>query len=160
VATPACLDNLGLGALLAVCARRYPAPPAGRVLQRVVLPLSIAVLVILRIVSRLEWSLVVHDTVQAIGFCCVIHGAAVGYRGLIGRGLEWKPLLYLGKISYGLYVYHPLMPPLIIFPALRLMGANVPDGVVFGIATLASLAAASLSWHLMEKPLNDLKRYF
>jgi peptidoglycan/LPS O-acetylase OafA/YrhL len=34
----------------------------------------------------------------------VIHACANGSRSWAGRLLEWRPLVYVGKISYGIYV--------------------------------------------------------
>jgi peptidoglycan/LPS O-acetylase OafA/YrhL len=68
--------------------------------------------------------------------------------------LAWRPLQYIGTISYGLYVWHFMLPQLV--PA-------IPDegGVLRLLAMgLGGLALASLSWHLVESPLNDLKRHF
>jgi peptidoglycan/LPS O-acetylase OafA/YrhL len=74
--------------------------------------------------------------------------------------LEFKPLRYLGKISYGLYVYH--FP--IIFFAARIRGLGVEETLAKPltavIAFVATFLIASLSYFLMEKPLLNLKERF
>jgi peptidoglycan/LPS O-acetylase OafA/YrhL len=83
----------------------------------------------------------------------LVHRGAIGFRGIVGRFLSWPPLVYLGTISYGLYVYHGFMG--------NAMGMHFwPNGPVKLAAYLATtVPAAVLSWHLYEKPINDLKRF-
>jgi len=70
----------------------------------------------------------------------------------------WMPLRYLGKISYGLYLLH--VP---VFDTVReFVHAS---GLAQSIAVLAldigaTIAAASLSWYLLESPFLRLKRHF
>jgi len=74
--------------------------------------------------------------------------------------LEFKPLRYLGKISYGLYVYH--FP--IVFFAARIRGLGIEEPLAKPLTALIALVAtvliASLSYFLMEKPLLSLKERF
>lgn len=76
------------------------------------------------------------------------------------RFLDWKPMQYLGKISYGLYVYH--FP--IIWFAGRIRDADVPESaakiLTALIAFVATLVIASASYYWMEKPLLNLKDRF
>ena len=80
--------------------------------------------------------------------------------GLFNRFLEWPPLRYLGKISYGLYVYHfPVM-----WFAIRVRDFGVVDPfakpVIALISFIATLLVASLSYKYLEKPLLNLKDRF
>jgi peptidoglycan/LPS O-acetylase OafA/YrhL len=80
--------------------------------------------------------------------------------GLLNRFLEWRPLRYLGKISYGLYVYH--FP--IIWFAIRVRDLGVVDPyakpVIALISFTGTLLVASLSYLYLEKPLLNLKDRF
>ncbi len=71
--------------------------------------------------------------------------------------LDSLPLRYLGKISYGLYIYHGA----VIWFTLKL---NLPFDLatwqMFAFTLAATALVASLSFHLYEKPLNDLKERF
>lgn len=88
-------------------------------------------------------------------FVLLIYG--VVREGWFVRLLEQRWLLYLGKVSYGLYVYHYAIYWLvseIVFP-----GANLILGAL--IALPLTILVASLSFYLFEKPITDLKdRWF
>ena len=100
-------------------------------------------------------------TIWAMFFVWLIDGAARGFTGVSGRVLELKPLLYLGQISYGLYVFHPLMISLARWGFNR-VDQPYPENpaVMFVFLVAGTIAIAALSWHFYEKPLNDLKRRF
>jgi peptidoglycan/LPS O-acetylase OafA/YrhL len=74
------------------------------------------------------------------------------------RFLRNATLLYLGKISYGLYVLHEFAH----FCAMRLAPASTPIGVVgqsvVGLSLTIVLAAASYRW--LESPFLRLKERF
>jgi peptidoglycan/LPS O-acetylase OafA/YrhL len=87
---------------------------------------------------------------------------AVARNGLFNRFLEMKPIKYLGKISYGLYVYHLAIIwfvgrirdwwPIFEEPTAKLLTAI--------IALPLTVLVASLSYFLLEKPLLNLKERF
>jgi peptidoglycan/LPS O-acetylase OafA/YrhL len=91
-------------------------------------------------------------------FFFLVAGAARELRGP-GRVLGWGPLVYLGRISYGLYVYHLFMPA-IRNAGLDALGVQLPRGVCVAIDFGLTIAVAALSWRLLERPINDLKRRF
>ncbi len=79
----------------------------------------------------------------------------------ISHLLEFGPLVYLGQISYGVYLYHNFMGWFTtnLFLRLDLLLPGTELGRFFLYSTF-SISLASLSWHLLERPLNSLKRYF
>ena len=87
---------------------------------------------------------------------------AVAREGLFNRFLETGLLKYLGKISYGLYVYHLA----IIWFVSRIRdwwpysGEPVAKFLTALIAFPLTVLIASLSYRLMEKPILDLKDRF
>ncbi len=88
-------------------------------------------------------------------FALLIYG--VVREGWFVRLLEQRWLLYLGRISYGLYVYHYAIYWLVsevIFPEINLILGAL-------IALPLTILVASLSFYLFEKPITDLKdRWF
>jgi peptidoglycan/LPS O-acetylase OafA/YrhL len=165
-----CLDTLGLGALLALRKDQkdrqsrppYPFGKAGLSLGFAVL----AVFVLLRAMNQV-WIIryAIFDVGAALIAGWVVSNASIGFRGLIGRLLEMKPLVYVGTISYGIYVYHYFIPYLMYhilgFPSIAKFLARPYawplDSLLKGGVTIS---VAALSWHFFERPINNLKRYF
>ena len=85
---------------------------------------------------------------------------AVARQGMFNRFLEWSPMRYLGKISYGLYVFHQ---PVTWF-AFDIQELGLEKSAVKPIAAIlaffGTLLIASISYHFMEKPLLNLKDRF
>jgi len=71
--------------------------------------------------------------------------------------LSWAPVRHVGKISYGLYVYHFFVPD-----ALRLVMPFPKEGVMrrlMGIPVIAiAFVLAELSWRFVERPVLALKQ--
>lgn len=68
---------------------------------------------------------------------------------VLGRILCLGPLRYVGKISYGLYMIHPLV--------FALISPRVRGIVGIFVAVSLSLLLSVLSWHLMESRLVRMK---
>jgi peptidoglycan/LPS O-acetylase OafA/YrhL len=89
--------------------------------------------------------------------------AARGVRGPVGWLMELTPLVYLGRISYGLYIFHPFIPPGV---AKVLRSLHVPIAgmfapqLLFALNLVVLVGVSSLSWHFFEKRINGLKRFF
>src|SRR5258706_935958 len=87
----------------------------------------------------------------AVTIYCVIR------TGLFIRVLENQVLRYLAKISYGLYVYHQAI--IWFIPQLHL--PFQPGSVqLYFFALSSTIFVASLSYYLIEKPINNLKDKF
>jgi len=72
--------------------------------------------------------------------------------------LRSKSLAYLGQVSYGLYLYHPLVFWLADRCAARMCLG--PSRWLDAAKLLGGLAAASASWHFIERPILKLKDRF
>ncbi len=70
---------------------------------------------------------------------------ALASRGWLCRLLSFAPIRYLGRISYSMYLVHVM--------AIVLLLRFFPVGPVALPALAATVIYASLSWHLMERPL-------
>lgn len=69
---------------------------------------------------------------------------------LIGRFLSLRPLVYLGTISYTLYLVHAFV--------LVYAHRDGLEGVTLAaVAFAVTVAAASISWFALERPLQRLK---
>jgi peptidoglycan/LPS O-acetylase OafA/YrhL len=80
-----------------------------------------------------------------------------GKGGLLRRFFGARPIAYLGKISYGLYLYHLFVMNICLqyvpfFHNRQWLGAAT--------ALILTVFISMLSWHFIEHPINELKRFF
>lgn len=77
----------------------------------------------------------------------VVHLAA---RGKLPAVFNFRPLAWVGVVSYGVYVYHR--------PMMSVLQIGVRRGwEVFGLITALTIIVASISWIVFERPINNLK---
>lgn len=69
---------------------------------------------------------------------------------LVAAVLSWRPLTYIGTISYGLYLYH--WP---IFLTLTEAHAGLSGPSLFALRISVTFAVAILSYHLVERPIRE-----
>jgi peptidoglycan/LPS O-acetylase OafA/YrhL len=160
-----CLDALGLGSLLAVLTA------GGRTWSRhshryasISFWSGLSVLAFLTLANGVAWGRKLEIAFQVWGmalvFVALVAWAARGLVGLPGRLLSWRPMVYVGKISYGIYVYHAFMPVICprIFAFLGLNAIYQQFGAMLNTALTLLVAAAS--WHFFEAPINRFKERF
>lgn len=85
-----------------------------------------------------------------VAICGVLKGVSV-----IERPLAFKPLEYVGRISYGVYVFHfPVQWALTTFVFTSINYDHLPEaGALFAGMAILSIALASLSFHVFETPM-------
>ena len=166
VLTPGACDALCLGALLAYLNSRENALLISKEkVLRYFLLTGLFITIVLPILPYLNTqNLVVSalaDTGRSLIFACLVAAAAHGFKSFAGKVLESKPMVYLGKISYGIYLIHAFMPEIVdrIFDYLGLSDDKSPLTIAF-LSTVATIIAATITWQVLEKPINDLKRFF
>ncbi|MFM1876175.1 MAG: hypothetical protein RL266_1912 [Bacteroidota bacterium] len=103
----------------------------------------------------------ISDEVYAVLFSIIIVNVACNPRTFI-RLEKWKPLNYLGQVSYGIYMYHPItsMLSLLLFNAIRpSYMASLASNVVFYTLVFAiSCGTAIISYELVEKRIMNWGR--
>jgi len=87
---------------------------------------------------------IIRDLPAAVGFAAIV--AVVSARP--PRALGWRPLAWVGGISYGLYLWH--VPALLVLRADGLMPVS-PLGA-FAVGLPLSLLLGWLSWRFVEAP--------
>ncbi len=106
--------------------------------------------------ERIEYKLTYICAVTLFFGWLFVRSLAPG--SVLARGLSFGPLRYLGRISYGIYVYHWLLDPYYVSIWKRLGLTAQPGHVAEGcLKTATVMAVASLSWHCFEKPILALK---
>lgn len=88
----------------------------------------------------------------------LVFRAAEGFGGVTGKILSCGPALYIGKISYGLYIFHNFIH--VIYDRLGMGKLNLPQGGRLFMYMVLTMIIASLSWYLFEKPILKLKKRF
>jgi peptidoglycan/LPS O-acetylase OafA/YrhL len=141
--TAAHLDAIGVGALVALGGRVRLVPGAGTVWHTLLVPAPIGAPMQTRAGASVWASLAFLGAVLACG------GVLIAALAGEGSWLSRPALVYLGRISYGLYIYHGL--------ALAMTESWVwPPASAFAL----TLVAAAVSYHAYERPFLRLKRRF
>lgn len=95
-----------------------------------------------------------HYEIYSILFGIIILNLA--YNSSYSKTLEYKPLNYLGSISYGVYMYHPLLLPLAVI-AGKYFDSNF---VIYAITLGGTFLISALSYEYFEKVFLRLKNKF
>ncbi len=163
-----CMDSLGLGALLAYYASDGQLEKRKEVFSKFSLLVGMLLIVLLAGLYKLNtarWvSVVVMFLAMSLVFVWLVQRAADGFRGIPGAFLGFRPLVYIGKISYGIYIFHLLVPQ-VLSRAFAVCGFTFPEGpgttiIRFILFLSTTVGCAALSWHFFEGPINKLKKYF
>jgi len=83
-------------------------------------------------------------------------GVVLIFFSCLGANIQWSPLVYLGRISYGLYVFHLLWLDVAKVLLLHAFG-TCPWWARAGIALPLTLACAAASYRWLETPFLRLK---
>jgi peptidoglycan/LPS O-acetylase OafA/YrhL len=102
------------------------------------------------------WWLPSHE-LKALGCALLLVPVVLGARehGWLRRVLSWRPLIWLGSISYGIYLWHkPLLE--------KLSPHLVHNGELFTALALSAItiAVAAVSFYAVERPAQRLARRF
>jgi peptidoglycan/LPS O-acetylase OafA/YrhL len=101
------------------------------------------------------WIQVIKYSIFSITFLCVIAIViSVSQRSIFNQVLSAPFLIYSGRISYGLYVWHPVVFSL----TSKLFRLSIVP--LFLISFGAAYLIASLSYYLLEKRFLNWKKYF
>lgn len=159
-------DSLFTGAALAIWLR-LPGTVSHPALRRnalIVLACSLAALVTLvkldpnpapfplldNIVATVGFTLIAFAAGSLLVYCLFEHT-------LLSRLLQWKPLQAIGRLSYGMYVYHEFFfPPLA--PFLLVLRRHHLAALYPVIIFVLTLFVAYLSFRFLESPFLRLKR--
>ena len=86
----------------------------------------------------------------ALGAALVIYSGTSG-QTIISRCLSQRPIVFVGLISYSLYLWHW---PILAFLRVRFGSVDLPNSVM-AAAIAVSFILAWLSWRFIEQPIRD-----
>ncbi len=166
---PSCMDALGLGALLAYLRiNQNEMFSLKNLWPKIFLIANIVILIILlffykpilkvfpsNFVQLILRQFFIVFTISVISFF-IVSKVSIGFTGFLKIIFENRLLIYLGKISYGLYLYHNFIPDMYTYfmPPIQSFYLR------FSVYTSILIIIASISWFVIEKPINNLKKYF
>jgi peptidoglycan/LPS O-acetylase OafA/YrhL len=180
------LDGLLMGALAAVWMRTHPGGPLAHArLARVGLAAAAVGIGATLTCERLAPAVPLFSTVGlslvAVAFTAIVWLAVAGEAGEVrwggralaqvlgaGRpGVAGRVLGFFGRYSYGIYVFHWLVSPVILHRFHPWDLQWLTGGVYLASAVLrnavwlgGAVGVAVVSWHVLEKPFLRLKRHF
>jgi len=98
------------------------------------------------------------QTLLAFGFLAMVLGLWQSENPWLLSFFNFAPFHFLGKISYGLYLIHLFMWPLVDWLSAR--SSIVRDLPPFAARLGLTVLLATAMWHLVEAPMLTLKRKF
>ena len=134
------------GALLALVPTLFVSATRYRRLMRIVTTASVAALVVIAS-SYVHFDVIRRGIAVTITTCVILVAIEAAEGGFVKRVLSSRTVVYLGKISYGTYLWHWL----VILVVLRSFAPS--PLATAAIACLVATALAALSFELLEHPV-------
>jgi peptidoglycan/LPS O-acetylase OafA/YrhL len=94
----------------------------------------------------------ISQYIRGVGFAVLIGWIVLNQKSKLTYALEISPLNYLGKISYGIYMYQGFF---LATGPYRAANQTWPPDQSLGVILL--IIIAPLSYHFFEKPMINLK---
>lgn len=154
ILTPGQIDFLGIGILLAMLqAKKSKIIDALTINYIKSLTLFSFVLCIILFYHIDKTYIHYFNYLVLIVFGLLVLNIADGYTGTIGNFLNNRLLRYIGKISYGMYIYHKIIPLIISIISIKFsIQINFGHPILYYMVNLIILLIVShLSWKFIEK---------
>ena len=160
-----CSGILSLGGLLALEYKNKPNwDQISMLAKKLVLPFFLLFVLSHFIPRRYDIFPVVTYFTSIIAFLLVLI-VALNNNKITNKCFNRKWLYFIGKISYGIYIYHGMLRPYFKTYLYNNIIVEIDDSIIATIlytilATSISIFIAWVSWELIEKPILRLKKYF
>jgi peptidoglycan/LPS O-acetylase OafA/YrhL len=153
-----CVDTFAWGALLAYYLRNGRSAELGIWIGRLWIPVLILwiILCVMHTDADLVKQLFFRSLTSMVSVALLFQAMQ---EGILARIFSWTPLRKLGQMSYGVYLYHMLVPDLVYQLASRLH-IPLPEDPYHVIGILGLFLIAVISYRWIEKPIQKLKRFF
>jgi peptidoglycan/LPS O-acetylase OafA/YrhL len=150
---PTRIDTLAGGAALAIAHAQWP-DRFDRFARRAPILCIVAVAIFLALTLRPDFRTSANSILfNTVGYSLI----AIAMAGVVAwavsdttpRVLAWPPIVYVGTISYMVYLCHR--------PVLELVSGRFGPALDTIVSLAITLALASLSWFVLERPLQRYK---
>jgi peptidoglycan/LPS O-acetylase OafA/YrhL len=152
------IDSMAIGGLSAIIILKYPR------IKKILVNTWTELLALGAVVAFYGFDIHfgdLSDEIYSTLFSIIIVNAACNPKTVI-RLEKIKPLGYLGQVSYGIYMYHPItsMLSLLLFNAIRpsYMASLFSNLAFYGLVLLVSSGIAILSYEVVEKRIMNWGR--
>ena len=102
---------------------------------------------------QVPYPALIGDLITSVGVCLIVIGTLAFAR--LSNILLYQPLVYLGKISYSLYLFHAI----VLFALLNVLFGKLPLPVILSMVLVVALAVSILSYRFIEEPSILLGKY-
>jgi len=161
--TTSALDYLGAGSLLALIFSKGVQPGDRRLNLTGWIALACYLPLYCLSEAGIHVSVIGHLQQTFLSFAMIglISATLVGLPGTLGRLLESQPMQHIGKVSYGLYLFHATVPMALGWIAPFLWNGGDSQLMLtlrILVFALSSWAIAWLCWRHVEVPLAKVKQ--
>ncbi|MFZ4720896.1 MAG: acyltransferase family protein [Ilumatobacteraceae bacterium] len=143
-ATPARIAEILFGALVACVVADRPVPDRAAVLA----PFGMVTLTVACVLFPDGRGLAYHGALPLVGAVSALTIYGLQVRGPVRELLSWKPFVALGKVSYGVYLYH--WP---VYVLIDRQAWDMPAVADLALKWAVTLAITLLSYRLVELPV-------
>ena len=156
----ASFDQLGCGALLALCQTGIPGRDVSariiRLVGRVFAPAFALLLVSKAWNIDLPYSAIYTGTVASLGFVWLVNRAANGFSGRLGRLMQNPLLCHVGRMSYSIFLLHNFTALLV--PKIGILKPVLDSNYRVVMLIPLTVLLAHVCWRLIESPILSFRR--
>ena len=156
---PVHLDALAGGALLALAdVRGLLTARLVRWLLAIGLPCALFIPSLPLLENNFQFVYVVGESLAVLTFVALVAAARTQAVRPLSRFLSARPVVYLGRRSYGIYLYHNFVLAAFAQSGLPKLGKAGLTNLI--LCSAVTILLAMLSWRFIEQPMLRLKLRF
>ncbi len=100
---------------------------------------------------------IIFDLIIAIVFVLLVNIFCKDFKPYFAQIFGYQPLLYIGKISYGIYLYHRFVPHF-IYSIIHKLNLKINDQIIFISLFIITFIISHLSYKYFESYFLKLKK--
>jgi peptidoglycan/LPS O-acetylase OafA/YrhL len=149
-------DSILTGSFLALASAYGRKRWQGFLLGYPALAASAALLLLSLLIRDVAFRNTLRYTIQNLAIAVIVANVVFHQGSLLGKLLALRPMVYLGRLSYSLYLYHFA----VVVVILRLYGAFTWQDPAFYLFFILSFLLSMASYYFVEKPMVRFRRRF